>query len=228
MAALFNKLFSIFIIFAFLNYATSKTAEEIANDLAIEKSINAKFCGYNVPTINKDCFDLTTVKSQCCAITWNGKKACLPQSSTYFKDKRADFTIDNIGAMIECGTEGEKLGLTPLTKTFFNSKYCGKGFSATNVEDCMPVNSESGCCYLNSVALTSNQGSKTLKACIQETAAFRDTVVAQTLFPGSTTDLTCYNAAKQVQAKISITAKNGRFLGYTFSIVSLILSVFLM
>jgi hypothetical protein len=186
-----------------------------ADELAKEKLINAKFCGYNTPNKNQDCFDLNTSKSNCCVITWanlpNGgeTKACLPESSSAFKGNKADFTIDNLPASINCGITDT----TGLPSKFFLNNYCGTGRNQpTIVENCRPLVGETSCCFLSSVAATTYQGAKTMRTCILAEDGFKDTVVAQTLFPGSDTTLTCYNALGQIQPTITIAVKQSSFI----------------
>lgn len=188
-----------------------------------QDDINKDYCGYLTPTINNDCYTKTTNKSQCCVISWNGKKACMPQSSTYFKDKRADFTIDNTEASIMCGQVGENIGLNGLQSTFFGSPYCGKRNSVTTSNDCKPVGLETNCCYLYSKAYTTKQNTKELKVCINEKQSFNETVVAQTLFPGTDTVMTCYDAAFITKGAYVITKKNSMMIRFTFALVSMII-----
>jgi len=196
---------------------TTQTAEEIAK----EYQINKDFCGYLPPSKNSDCYDKSTSKSQCCVITWNGKKACLPQSSSYFKEKRADFTIDNSAGSIMCGVVGEALGLTGLS-TFFGSSYCGQRNSPLVSTDCKPVGLETNCCYLESKVQTTKEGIRTLRACINEVRTFNETVVAQTLFPGSNTTLSCYGTEAFAFTQV-ITTTSSNFVKLSIGLLSLII-----
>jgi len=223
-----------FIIFALLcvnsfifSQNNSKCSEKSKDPNAkpTEYDINCNFCGYLVPKTNQECYEMKTSKSQCCVIVWDEKRACMPQSSKVFIDRRADFTIENKPASIICGEKGESLGLNGAIDTFFGSTYCGARNNATNSIDCLPRGDETNCCFLSSTAKTTNQGFKILKACIID-QNFTETVVAQTLFPGTNTYLECYNAQGAVQPKKTITT-NARFIMISIDLICFIL-LFLM
>ena len=150
---------------------------------------NSNHCGYNIPTYASDCYKYNTTKSQCCAIGINNSSfACMPQSSSYFVNHGAKFNINGAPSQITCGPLGEL-----DTGSFFGINYCGKGSVALTTEDCRPTGKETTCCFLKSDALTTNKGVQTLKTCLLSNETFQTTVIAQTLFRGSNTTLTCYN-----------------------------------
>jgi hypothetical protein len=211
-----------------VNSTTTAVKVLTPEEQALELKINKDFCGYLTPTTNQDCYTKTTTKSQCCVIDWQNKKACLPQSSTFFMDKRADFTIDLDKAYISCGAKGEVLGANGSISTFFGSTYCGKRNLALTALDCVPTGLETNCCYLSSTAYTTKQKNKVLRACVNESPSYNETVVAQTLFPGTDTLLTCYNAAGTVQSTTTITRKSSNLLNVSIALLITIALIFLM
>jgi len=225
-----SKKFIIFVLLCVNSFifSTKPKCPAKSKDLNITQSeydINCNFCGFLEPTTNQQCYEMKTTKSQCCVIVWNGKKACMPQSSTHFMDKRADFTIENKPASIICGEKGEALGLNGAIDTFFGSTYCGARNNATTSSDCLPRVGETDCCFLSSTAKTSNQGLKTLRACIID-QNFTDSVVAQTLFPGTDTYLECFTAQGTVPKRKQVTGK-ASFIMISIALISFIL-LFLM
>ncbi len=58
---------------------------------------------------------------------------------------------------------------------------------------------------------TTNQGLKVLRVCIDESKDFVNSVVAQTLFPGSNTYLTCYKDGV-LQKKVFVTTQSSNFI----------------
>lgn len=203
-----KHIFSCLLISIIITYVKNQKSQQELDD----DKLNDGFCGYDTPQTKQDCFKLWNNKSDCCAIEWNNRLACLPQSSKSFKGKRGDFTINDMKANIDCIRN-----MTNVTYSkFFDYDYCGVGNSyaspgvyATKKDDCNPntvISGSSTCCYLYSAAKMTDNSTKVLKTCIVpkydvsgQRENFTNTVLAQTLFSGSVTTLQCmtYNSTNK-------------------------------
>lgn len=219
-----------FIYLASFNYVscsgttTTVSLDELSpEELAKVKKINENFCGFNEPKVQNDCWKLSTEKSDCCVISMGGRSACLPQSAKSFKDKSAEFTIDNVKASIICTQDA--FNRMSTNSKFFETSYCGAGSAPESKVSCTPRTGETKCCYLESKARMTNGNPKVLRTCLSTDVSFNNTVVAQTLFAGSNTTLSCYEDGGFKDYRI--TTASSRFLSFALGIFSFISALFI-
>jgi hypothetical protein len=222
----FRKI-TIFVLFSILLNlictVQSTGVTTIVEDSEETKKLNKDFCGYEKNIASAEvCYDIKkknpNSKSECCAINWNNKFACLPQSASKFKDSRADFTIDKQEAYISCS---DKSGTA--ASTFFSYSYCGKKNKGLTEEDCKPLIGETQCCLLVSSAKMTDKTYKTLRTCLSVDRYFNNTVVAQTLFSGSDTNLYCHENGV---VKNYVITKTGLFLKFSLAVIFIFFILF--